>query len=393
MTEYDMFKVHPRMPKKVRLADITVRDGFQHEESWIPTEAKIYYLQELALAGVKRLEATNLGNPRVMPQFKDAEEVLKGIKQDKYFVKRLSKKGMKPEDVEWTAITIREPGVDRAIQLKEQGYGPDRVLMMVSTDEQHHFANSGSTLPQYWKEAERCIKKCKDAGIKMCGTVSTIWGSPISGPTKLEDAVEFTRRWLSIGADDIEHADHDGSAPPDQVYRYYSMILDALPNPDLHVGHFHVTRGWGLANVLAALQAGIEIFEGTIGGLGGQPANFLDKVPVPGTGSYYYKDPNVVGLVTFEDMCVMLDEMGIDIGGIDVDRILELGTMMERTIGRRLRSEAILNGRIPKEPREEFKRPKLDQLKQKNNEKPGQIIPDGWPEKAEVPKEVLERKG
>jgi hydroxymethylglutaryl-CoA lyase len=392
MREYDLFRVHTRMPKKVRLADITVRDGFQHEESWIPTEAKIYYLQELALAGVKRLEATNLGNPRVMPQFKDAEEVLKGIKQDEYFAKRLSRKGINPEDVEWTAITIREPGVDRAIQLKDQGYGPDRVLMMVSTDEQHHFANSGSTLPQYWKEAERCIKKCKDAGIKMCGTVSTIWGSPISGPTKLEDAVEFTRRWLSIGADDIEHADHDGSAPPDQVYRYYSMILDALPNPDLHVGHFHVTRGWGLANVLAALQAGIEIFEGTLGGLGGQPANFLDKVPVPGTGSYYYRDPNVVGLITFEDMCVMLDEMGIDIGGINVDRILELGTLMERTIGRRLRSEAILNGRIPKEPREEFKRPKLDQLKQKNNEKPGQIIPEGWPEKAEVPREVLERK-
>jgi hydroxymethylglutaryl-CoA lyase len=393
MSEYDMFKVHPRMPKKVRLADITVRDGFQHEESWIPTEAKIYYLQELALAGVKRLEATNLGNPRVMPQFKDAEEVLKGIKQDAFFAKRLSRRGIKPEDVEWTAITIREPGVDRAIELKEQGCGPDRVLMMVSTDEQHHFANSGSSLPQYWKEAERSIKKCKDAGIKMCGTVSTIWGSPISGPTKLEDAVEFTRRWLSIGADDIEHADHDGSAPPDQVYRYYSMILDALPNPDLHVGHFHVTRGWGLANVLAALQAGIEIFEGTLGGLGGQPANFLDKVPVPGTGSYYYKDPNVVGLITFEDMCVMLDEMGIDIGGIDVDRILELGTLMERTIGRRLRSEAILNGRIPKEPREEFKRPKLDQIKQKHNEKPGQIIPDGWPEKAQVPEEVLERKG
>ncbi|MGD2124494.1 MAG: pyruvate carboxyltransferase [Desulfobacteraceae bacterium] len=392
MSEYDIFKVHPKMPKKVRLADITIRDGFQHEESWIPTDAKIYYLQELALAGVKRVEATNLGNPRIMPQFKDAEEVLKGIKQDEYFAKRLARKGINPEDIEWTAITIREPSVDRAIRLKEQGYGPDRVLMMVSTDEQHHFANSGTTLPEYWKEAERCIKKCKDAGIKMCGTVSTIWGSPISGPTKLEEAVEFTKRWLSIGADDIEHADHDGSAPPNQVYRYYSMILDELPNPDLHVAHFHVTRGWGLANVLAALQTGIEIFEGTLGGLGGQPANFLDRTPVPGTGSYYYRDPNVVGLVTFEDMCVMLDEMGVNVGAIDIDRILELGTLMERTIGRRLRSEAILNGRIPKEPREEFKRPKLDKLKDKFKEKAGQIIPEGWPEKAEVPKEVLKRK-
>jgi len=391
MSKHDLFTVHPRMPKKVKLAEISIRDGIQHEEVWIPTAAKIYYLQELAFAGVKRLEVTNLGNPRGMPQFKDAEEVLKGIR-DEIFEQRLKKRTINKNDIEWTAITIREPSVDRAIALKEKGYGPDRVLMMVSTDEEHHFANSGTTLPMYWKEAERCIKKCKDAGIKMCGTVSTIWGSPISGPTKLEDAVEFTKRWLSIGADDIEHADHDGSAPPDQVYRYFSMILDALPNPDLHVAHFHVTRGWGLANVLAALQAGVAIFEGTMGGTGGQPTNFLDRTPVPGTGAYYYKDPNVVGLVTFEDMCVMIDEMGIDIGGITIERILEIGTLMEKTIGRRLRSEAILNGRIPKEPREEFKRPKLHADKKKFGEQPGQLIPAGWPEEAQVPQEVLERK-
>ncbi|MBW2030234.1 MAG: pyruvate carboxyltransferase [Deltaproteobacteria bacterium] len=388
MDKYNLFDIHSSMPSKVRLGDITVRDGFQHEECWIPTEAKIYYLQELAFAGLKRIEATNLGNPRVMPQFKDAEEVLKGIRSD-IFHKRLRKRGIDPESIEWTAITIRESAVDRAIEFREKGYGPDRVLMMVSTDEQHHFANSGTTLPQYWKEAERCIKKCKDAGIKMCGTVSTIWGSPISGPTRLEDAIEFTKRWLSIGADDIEHADHDGSAPPDQVYRYFSMVLDELPNSDLHVAHFHVTRGWGLANVMAALQAGVDIFEGTLGGIGGQPANFLDRTPVPGTGSYYYRDPNIVGLVSLEDMCVMLDEMGIDLGGIDIDRVLELGTLMEKTLGRRLRSESVLSGRIPKEPREEFKRARLDQLKQSLNERPGQIIPDDWPEEASVPEDLL----
>jgi hydroxymethylglutaryl-CoA lyase len=337
------------------------------------------------------MEVTNLGNPRVMPQFKDAEEVLKGVRSD-IFHKRLAKRGIDQKEIEWTAVTIREPAVDRAIAFKEKGYGPDRVLMMVSTDEEHHFANSGTTLPEYWKEAERCIKKCKDAGIRMCGTVSTIWGSPISGPTKLEDAVAFTKRWLSIGAEDIEHADHDGSAPPDQVYRYFSMVLNEMPNSDLHVAHFHVTRGWGLANVLAALQAGIDIFEGTLGGTGGQPANFLDRTPVPGTGPYYYKDPNIVGLVSFEDMCVMLDEMGIDIDGINIDRILELGTLMEKTIGRRLRSESILNGRIPKEPRVDFKRPKLSQLKEKLLEYPGQTMPEGWPEDAQVPGELLEKK-
>jgi hydroxymethylglutaryl-CoA lyase len=158
------------------------------------------------------------------------------------------------------------------------------------------------------------------------------------------------------------------------------------------VGHFHVTRGWGLANVLAALQAGIDIFEGTLGGIGGQPTNFLNRTPVPGTGAYYYRDPNVVGLVTFEDMCVMLDEMGIDVLGINVDRILELGTLMEKTIGRRLRSEAILSGRIPKEPREEFKRPKLPKLKEKLGEKPEQFIPADWPAEAMVPEEILQNK-
>lgn len=389
MSKYDLFSIFPNMPKKVTIGDITVRDGFQHEEHFVPTAAKIYYLQELALAGVKRMEATNLGNPRLMPQFSDAEAVLKGVR-DEHFKARLTKKGINPADLEWTCITIRESAVDRAIELKEKGYGPDRVLMMVSTDEQHHFANSATTLPQYWKEAERCIRKCKDAGIKMCGTVSTIWGSPISGPTKFEDAIEFTKRWLSIGADDIEHADHDGSAPPDRVYRYFSMLLDAIPNPDLHLAHFHVTRGWGNANVLAALQAGISFYEATLGGLGGQPANFVDGVPGLGTGDYYYADPNGVGLVTLEDMVVMMDEMGIDTG-FNVDRILTLGRTLEKTIGRRLRSEAINNGRIPKEVRQDFKRPQLPRLKEKNGERPGQLVPSDWPEEAVVPAEVLAR--
>ena len=312
-------------PKKVRVGDITVRDGFQHEEIWIPTEAKLYYLEELILCGIKNLEVTNFGNPVLMPQFKDAEELLKKIRDSK----KLSKAGINWNDLTLTVVTIRERSVDKAIEARKEGWGPDRVLMMVSTDEEHHFANSGTTLPDYWEECKRCIAKAKDVGIKMCGTVSTIWGSPISGPTQLEEAIEFSKRWLDIGAADIEHADHDGSAPPNQVYKYYSMMLDEIPDKNLHIAHFHVTRGWGTANCLAALQAGIEHFEATLGGLGGQPANFLDRVPVPGTGAYYYRDPNVVGLQCIEDLVVMMDEMGIETG-IDVDRLLELGRLMER---------------------------------------------------------------
>ncbi len=364
-------------PGKVQVNDITVRDGFQHEEIWIPTEAKLFYLEELILCGIKHLEVTNLGNPSAMPQFKDADELLKRLRNSK----KLSKAGVNWDDVTLTAITIREKAVDRAVAARKEGWGPDRILMMVSTDEEHHFANSGTTLPAYWEEAKRCIEKAKDVGIKMNGTVSTIWGSPISGPTKLEEAVEFSKRWLEIGAYDIEHADHDGSAPPNQVYKYFSMVMEAMPDSRLHIAHFHVTRGWGTANCLAALQAGIDIFEATLGGLGGQPANFLDRVPVAGTGAYYYRDPNVVGLQPIEDMVVMMDEMGIQTG-IDVDRLLDLGAMMEKTVGRRLRSESILNRRIPKQPREEYKRKGLGELKTRLGEAPGQKFPSNWSEKA-----------
>jgi hydroxymethylglutaryl-CoA lyase len=327
-------------PKNVELADITVRDGFQHEEKWIPTPAKLWLAEELILAGYRRIEVTNLGNPKGMPQFVDADQLLEQIRTSKR-VKDVV------DGVELTAITIRERAVDRAIELKKAGRGPDRILMMVSTSATHMKKNSGLNHDEYWAEAERCIRKAHDAGIRVNGTVSTIWGCPMEGPTRLEDAVTFTKRFLEIGADDIEHADHDGSAPPNKVYEYYSMILDAIPDTSKHIAHFHVTRGWGLANVLAALQAGIVRYESTLGGIGGQPANFFDGYPVSGTGRYYYQDPNNVGLVCTEDLVVMLDEMGIETG-IDVDRILNAGRMTERIVGRRLRSETIKSGRIPK---------------------------------------------
>ena len=327
-------------PKKVKIGDITVRDGFQHEEKFIPTEAKLWVLEQLILSGFKHIETTNFGNPRGMPQFKDADDLMKGLYASKK-VKHLL------DDVCVTAITIRERAIERAIQAKKDGYGPDRILVMVSTSESHHKRNSGLSLDDYFKMCEKYIPLCHDAGIKVNGTVSTIWGCPIEGPTELEKAIEFTKRWLDIGADDVEHADHDGSASPDRVYKYFSMLLDAIPQPEKHIAHFHVTRGWGLANVLAALQTGMTNYESCLGGLGGQPANFVSGVPVSGTGAYYYNDPNTVGLVGTEDMVVMMDEMGIDTG-LDIDKILDTGRMLERIVGRKLRSETITNGRIPK---------------------------------------------
>jgi len=327
-------------PKKVTIGDITVRDGFQHEEKFIPTEAKLWVAEQLILSGFKHIEVTNFGNPSGMPQFKDADELMKRLRKSKVVADLIN-------SVSLTAITIREKAIERAIEARKEGWGPDRILLMVSTSESHHRKNSGLSLDDYWKMAEKYIPMARDAGIKVNGTVSTIWGCPIEGPTKMEKAIDFTKRWLDMGASDVEHADHDGSASPDRVYRYFSMLLDSVPKPEKHIVHFHTTRGWGLANVLAALQAGMTNYESTLGAIGGQPANFVDGVPVAGTGAYYYKDAGITGLVSTEDMVVMMDEMGIETN-LNIDRILETGNMVERIVGRRLRSESIKNGRIPK---------------------------------------------
>jgi hydroxymethylglutaryl-CoA lyase len=281
-----------------------------------------------------------MGNPVGMPQFRDADQLLKQLRKSKRVADVLP-------SVSLTAVTIREKAIERAIQAKKEGWGPDRILVMVSTSESHHQKNSGLSLDDYWKMCEKWIPLAKEAGLKVNGTVSTIWGCPIEGPTDMNKAIEFTKRWFDIGASDVEHADHDGSASPDRVYRYYSMLQDKIGKTEKQIVHFHTTRGWGLANVLAALQAGMTNYESTLGGIGGQPANFVDGVPVSGTGASYYKDPNLVGLVSTEDMVVMMDEMGIETG-IDIDRLLEIGIMNERIVGRRLRSESIKNGRIPK---------------------------------------------
>lgn len=329
-----------KYPKKVVIGDITVRDGFQHEEIFVPTPAKVWVAEQMILAGIKHIEVTNFGNPKGMPQFKDADDLLKSIRKSKKL------KG-KMDDVKITAVTIRERAIERAIQAKLDGYGPDRILLMVSTSESHQKKNSGLTLAEYWKMAEEWIPKAHDAGIKVNGTVSTIWGCPIEGPTKLEDAVDFTQRWFDIGANDVEHADHDGSASPDRIYRYFSMLQEKVGMTHKQIVHLHSTRGWGTANVLAALQAGMTNYEATLGGIGGQPANFVSGVPVSGTGAYYYKDAKDVGLVSLEDIVVMMDEMEIDTQ-LDIDRVLETGRMVEKILGRRLRSEVINQGRIPK---------------------------------------------
>ena len=325
------------LPRKVELSELFPREGGQHHERFISTEAKLWVIHAAIECGFRRLEATNFANPKRLPQFRDAHEVMRRIDPE-------ARKG-----VEITAVTITDRGIKEAVKAKQEGYGPDRILNMISTSEAHNLRNAGLTHDEHWKRIGDWIKLTHDNGMKFNGCVSTIWGCPIKGPMPINLGWEFAERFLEMGADDIEHADHDGQATPNSVYGYFSEVLERMPDASQHVFHHHMTRGWGLADVLAALQAGVIRFESSFGGTGGQPANFVDDCPVPGTGSYYYNDPTQTGLVVTEDLVVMLDEMGIE-HGLDVDKVLNTGRIVERIMGQRLRSQSVTTGRIPKEP-------------------------------------------
>ena len=324
-----------KLPKKVDLAELSPREGPQHHEKFISTQAKIWMIHSAIDCGFKRLEAGNFANPKRLPQFRDIHEVMKGIDNNR-------RKG-----VEISVVAITDRSIREAVKARQAGYGPDRIVQMISTSEAHNLRNAGMTHEQHWSHYEEWIKLLHDNGMKFNACVSTIWGCPIKGPMPVRLGWEFSEKLLEMGVDDIEHADHDGQATPDSVYAYFCEVLDRMPDVTKHVFHHHQTRGWGLANILAAMQAGITRFETSFGGTGGQPANFLDDCPVLGTGKYYYSDPTMTGLVPTEDLVVMVDEMGIK-HGLDVDKVLETGRMVERIFGLRLRSECVTTGRIPK---------------------------------------------
>lgn len=324
------------LPNKVIIGETSVRDGFQHLEQFIPTDAKVFLLEAIADAGFQHIEAGSFAHPAGLPQFRDVDEVLKKI--------------TKKPGLIYTCVTANIRAVERAIKAKKEGWGPERILVMISTSEAHNRANTQRGYAEQWKFIEEAVKIAHDNGILVNGTISTIWGCPIAGDMPIELAYEFCDRLLEIGCDDIEHADHDGQATPPEVYEYFSRTMKRHPDPNLHVFHVHDVRGFGLANYFAAMQAGIIRFETGIGGIGGQPANFLDGVPIKGTGEYYLSTART-GLVSTEDFVTMCDGMGIETG-IDLNKVYRIGKWMEKIVGQKLWSFCLEAGKVPRGPRE-----------------------------------------
>jgi hydroxymethylglutaryl-CoA lyase len=321
------------LPRSVIIGECVVREGCQHEENYIPAQAKIWFINQLNKAGFKKIEVTNLSDPKYVPQFRDAEEVLRGIKR--------------VPGVTYTAVTVVQYAVEKAVKACEEGYGPTEIVNMISTSESHCKRNMGRTSDELFHMAEQWIKMAHDAGMKFCGCIGTVFGCPIEGPVPIERAFQFAERLINMGVDSVMYGDTTGEGTPNRAFEFYSETMERFPHV-IHIAHFHDSRGWGPANCLAALQAGITYFDSSMGGIGGQPASVLERVPVPGTGKLYTPS-DITGNVRSEDLIVMIDEMGIETG-LDVDLVLEIGRSVEKIFGRRLRSYCVETGRIPKRP-------------------------------------------
>lgn len=304
-----------------------LRDGLQHEEHFIETEAKIYFAEAFIIAGIKEMEITSFVHPKYAPQFRDAEEVLRTVKR-------------KP-GVVLDGLTVTEGAVRRVVEAFQEGWGPDSIGAMISTSETHNRMITGMNHSDVFDKVGEWAKVARQNDIAFVGCVGTFLGCPLEGPVPIERAFEFSQRLIDLGCQAVMYGDTTGEGTPDRVFDFFSEIIDQFPET-VHIAHFHDTRGFGLANCWSALQAGVTHFCSSLGGIGGQPANMVDGVPIGGKEIKYAPSP-ITGNVCTEDLVVMFEEMGVRTG-INVEKLLKLGRLAERVLGRRLQSKCVVTG-------------------------------------------------
>ena len=320
-----------KYPKNVMIYDSTLRDGLQHEEHYVSLEHRALLLEMLIGAGVRRVEVGSLSQPDYLPQFREIDRFLSDVIPKIPYSK----------DAELCVVALNRKAVSRVLALIDKGVRIDRVLTgQIATSEAYAQKNLNRSRKELLAEAEENIKLLHRAGIKrVSASVGTIFGCPIQGNVDIKIAYEFTDRLFDMGVDEIEHADPSGTATPDKVHEYFSHIMARWPLPERHIFHAHDIRGTGILNYFAAMDEGITHFECTLGGIGGQPANQMDGVPVRGTGPYYYNFGRT-GLVSTEDFVSVLQKSGIETG-IDLNLLISAGMAAEQILGRTLDSSVV----------------------------------------------------
>jgi hydroxymethylglutaryl-CoA lyase len=298
---------------EIRIREVGPRDGFQNEPEVIPTETKVKLINALARTGLRRLELTSFVRPDVIPQLADATEVLQAVDI--------------PEDVSRSVLIPNERGLERALELRDRF---DEINVFMSASETHNLRNVNRSMHDSLIGLERVLGRAREAGLRCEGVISVAFGCPYEGVVPEQRVFEIAERLVAAGAHEIGFGDTTGMANPRQVKQFFQAARERLGGPDQVelTAHFHNTRGQGLANVYAALEAGVDSFESSFGELGGCP------VPAGATGN-----------VATEDVVSMLHEMGVQTG-IDLGALLKVSRAVQYHLGRPLGSHTLVAGPI-----------------------------------------------
>ncbi|HET9576953.1 MAG TPA: hydroxymethylglutaryl-CoA lyase [Usitatibacter sp.] len=285
---------------RIYVNDVAVRDGFQIEKVFVPTATKVELINQLARTGLHKIEATSFVSPKAVPALADAKEVLAGIDR--------------VPGVIYVALVPNVRGVQNAAAAPRK---PDEVNGVVSASETHNRANINRTHEESLAELPAMLKAARDAGLKITMSLSTTFGCPFEGHVHEDVVFEFVERFRELGFDGISLADTTGMANPRQVRELTEKVLERFPAPDetYYTLHFHNTRGMGLANVVAGIEAGVRSFDGSVSGLGGCPFA-----------------PGATGNICTEDMVNMLEDMGCDTR-VDLAKLLAVARRIPAVVG------------------------------------------------------------
>ena len=298
------------MSDAVAIREVGPRDGFQNEPEVVATDDKVRLVEMLARTGVRRLEVTSFVRPDVIPQLGDAREVLS--------------RADVPDGVSVSVLFPNERGLDFALELRDRFH---EVNGFLSATETHNRKNVNRSVEESLSGLERVFGRARQEGLRCEGVISVSFGCPYEGEVAPERVFEIAERLAAAGCAEVAFGDTTGMANPRQVREFFAAARERLPDVEL-TAHFHNTRGQGLANVLAALEAGVRSFESSFGELGGCP------VPRGATGN-----------IATEDLVSMLEEMGHPTG-IDLDAMVACAREVQRVLGRPLSGHVIVAGPV-----------------------------------------------
>ncbi|MGC1851768.1 MAG: hydroxymethylglutaryl-CoA lyase [Solirubrobacterales bacterium] len=298
------------MPSSVRIREVGPRDGFQNEPETIATAEKVRLIDLLSASGLTRLEVTSFVRPDVIPQLSDAEEVLSAVQRRK--------------GVSFSVLIPNERGLERALGLRDRF---DEVNVFVSASETHNRKNVNRSIEESLAGLERTLAAAGEAGLRREGVISTSFGCPYEGEVPPDRVFAIAERLAAAGCEEVGFGDTTGMANPRQIGEFFATARERLAGIEL-TAHFHNTRGQGLANVLAALEQGVDSFEASFGELGG--------CPVP---------PGATGNVSTEDVISMLHEMGVKTG-VELPRLIEASRAAQEVLGRPLGAHVLKAGPV-----------------------------------------------